>query len=465
MPRFNQPDKGVNNWDEPLNQNFADLALEVTNEVATFSDLPDPTGETSTGEVPRKYLVRENRTIYRDTGSGWEAVAGLGNEGTPVPGTAHFERVRADTFYTVEGTTVADIADAVANNQYVKLQPGVTYTHDGSSKITHGRGDGHCVVDACGATIQVRGNPVVDVNDTGNETDQFYWYGGTFSGSKSAGEVAFDISDSVFNAWMPDAIQECEVGMAFFNESLWCEFNWIQFQAHDNECDVAFIGNDGSPPPGSSLRTPAQNGGTDSFRFSQFEGILSPQQRNLSKGYGIYMSEANLYASEVLASANVDDNVVMWRIHGNLNGTAFNVHSETPGGRQNGTAFVVDKMTRPPKPSYARIGQAGGTTPVINNTSSPHRPLFYYDNALTDNGSDIVGTRLLMDGNVVQQYTKGFTAPVTKVYESDVAHRFKRTGSGANDLAIEIGMRGAGLTVEDGQLVAYDAFGNRTRLT
>ncbi len=37
---YNQPAQGTENWDEPLNENFADLGVEVANEVATWSDLP-----------------------------------------------------------------------------------------------------------------------------------------------------------------------------------------------------------------------------------------------------------------------------------------------------------------------------------------------------------------------------------------------------------------------------------------
>lgn len=78
MPRYNQPDKGASDWHLPLNENFADLGIEVTNEVATLDDLPEPTGETSSNGIHRRYLVHETETIYRDTDGRWEAIAGSG---------------------------------------------------------------------------------------------------------------------------------------------------------------------------------------------------------------------------------------------------------------------------------------------------------------------------------------------------------------------------------------------------
>lgn len=139
MPRYNQPTEGTKNWDEPLNENFADLGVEVTNEVATFSDLPDPTGETSSRGLPRRYLVRENRIVYRDTGESWEAVAGLGSETAPVPGTGHFENLDTESLssglftLTNGGTTVH------LENQDGEL---VAIDDSGNSHIVSDPGDG-----------------------------------------------------------------------------------------------------------------------------------------------------------------------------------------------------------------------------------------------------------------------------------------------------------------------------------
>jgi len=79
--RFNQPSQGQSDWHLPLNENFDDLGIEVTNEVETFDDLPAPdSDETSSNDNPRRYLVRQSRIVYRDNGSEWEAVGGLGSE-------------------------------------------------------------------------------------------------------------------------------------------------------------------------------------------------------------------------------------------------------------------------------------------------------------------------------------------------------------------------------------------------
>lgn len=76
--RYNQPDKGTRRWHEPLNENFDDLGIEVTNEVATWSDLPTPTGETSSNGQPRVYRVDADDVFVRDTGNAWAVIGGVG---------------------------------------------------------------------------------------------------------------------------------------------------------------------------------------------------------------------------------------------------------------------------------------------------------------------------------------------------------------------------------------------------
>ncbi len=90
--KYNQPAEGAQNWDVPLNENFRDLGIEVLGEVESFSDLPAPdANEESTHGEHRTILVRQSRTIYRDTGTGWEPVAGLGSPESPVSGTVYHE--------------------------------------------------------------------------------------------------------------------------------------------------------------------------------------------------------------------------------------------------------------------------------------------------------------------------------------------------------------------------------------
>lgn len=82
---FNQPSSGITNWHTPLNQNFADLGIEVADEVATWSDLPAPSGETSSYNNPRTYYVREARLYVADAGDSWRILAGLGSGTHPLP--------------------------------------------------------------------------------------------------------------------------------------------------------------------------------------------------------------------------------------------------------------------------------------------------------------------------------------------------------------------------------------------
>lgn len=458
MSRYNQPAKGATNWDEPLNENFANLEIEVTDQVATFDDLPEPTGETSSNGLRRQYLVRESRTVFRDTDGSWEAVAGLGAESNPVPGTSHFEHVRTDEFYTVEGTTVGDIANAVANHDYIKLQPGVTYTHDGSVAVTHGRGDGHTVVDAHGATIQVRGT-IVETKVSHWLNDSFQWYGGIFQGSNSDGEVAFDVSDSIFGVWRPKSIRDCEAGMLFYNERRWCEFNEVSFRGNRNRVTLAMMGNDGQAPSGRSFREPAQGDGTHSFRNFDIDIVSSPLGESGAGTYGVYTSDAKPYHCEWNVDVNLDDDVVGLRMHKNFEGTWIYFHSETPSSRQNGTAIVVDALERPPIEFYTRIVQAGGTIPVENNTSSP---LVHKEIAL---GGSAFGPRLMIDGSSAKRWSTSVSSGNTEEWETEVYHRYLETGS-ASDPVIKIGSEGAGLFVNDsGELVAVDESGNTNTLT
>lgn len=90
--KYNQPAQGTEDWHTPINENFRDLGIEVTDEVQSFTDLPAPDpNETASNGAPRKILVRDSRVIYRDTGDGWAPVAGLGTDTNPVPGRVFHE--------------------------------------------------------------------------------------------------------------------------------------------------------------------------------------------------------------------------------------------------------------------------------------------------------------------------------------------------------------------------------------
>jgi hypothetical protein len=459
MPRYNQPERGTTNWDEPLNENFANLEFEVTNEVATFSDLPNPTGEMSANGMPRKYLVQESRTIFRETGESWEAIAGLGNEGSPVPGMSSFENVRTDSFYTVEGTTVSDIADAVANHQYVKLQPGMTYTHDGSSTISHSRGNGDTVIDAHGANIEVRGI-VVDVDETSERADSFAWYGGRFLGSNSPGELAFDVSDSVFNVFHPHEIRDCEGGMFFYNEDLWCEFNDVSFKGKNNDTSIALIGNDGSSPPGSSFRDPEQNGGTRSFRSFDLNLRLNPRANHQSTSYGVYMSESKPYTCDWNVTVSGDQDCIGLRMHsdGGFPGTRILYHYETPGGHSGGIGIQVDKYPRAVPQMIARVAPSADQY-VVNNTT---HPLVTIDNAVQNRENGTFGPQLRIDGEVVERFTDLVGDPGGKIIR--IPYQFPK--GTRDDPAIQLGSNGAGFFVNSsGEVIVVDESGNTSRLT
>lgn len=95
--RYHQPEEGTADWHVPLNRNFADLGVEVLGEVETVGDLPAPDPDaTSNNGVPRRVLVRENRTLYRDDGDEWQPVAGLGTASDPIAATASLSAVAVE---------------------------------------------------------------------------------------------------------------------------------------------------------------------------------------------------------------------------------------------------------------------------------------------------------------------------------------------------------------------------------
>lgn len=371
------------------------------------------------------------------------------------------------TYATPAGTTVTDIANAVANNRAVRLEPGTVYSNDGTETITHDgtSNDADTVVIAHGATVQVRSNPTVEVLEGSISGGGFQWYGGVLEGSQSAGEVAFQATDAIRNRFDPKAVFDCEAAFVFRNDDLWCEYNTIDAWTGGNETSLMLLGGQTSPPTGSNVVAPSGSGGTVSFR--RFDIDLRPEPRSASDGltaqstaYGIYMADAKPYASNWQTTVSGDSNCVGWRIDGNLNGSWFQYHYETPGSKSGGTAIQVDGMQRGPSFMSARVSGSADNE-VVNNTSNP---LFYHDCARTDGGS-IVGWEVKMDGSTVQRWVDGLGGSPTQEFETGYKVRYKESGSSTSP-TIRIGSNGAGLYVNgSGELVAVDEAGNDTVLT
>ncbi len=93
---YNRPAQGADNWNVPLNENFADLGVEVAQEVATWSDLPATTDVTqsSDGQWP-VYRVAADEVFVRVTDSAEEIVGGLGSADHPLP-ESHHEAINTD---------------------------------------------------------------------------------------------------------------------------------------------------------------------------------------------------------------------------------------------------------------------------------------------------------------------------------------------------------------------------------
>lgn len=135
--RFNQPAQGTEDYHNPLNENFADLGIEVDHWVDQWSDLPSPSGETSTAGNPKRYVVRGDNLIVADDTDVWRIVAGLGSSSRRLP-EIYTQTADAETFD-------ADSANIRAQDLSVlslgSADHGRIYRHDGSSTITTTSGD------------------------------------------------------------------------------------------------------------------------------------------------------------------------------------------------------------------------------------------------------------------------------------------------------------------------------------
>lgn len=103
--RYNLPEKGTTDWDEPLNENFEDLSIEVMNQVDTREELPNPTGSSSSNGMDRIYYVRDSRTFVLDTGARWAPIAGLGSRNDPIKEPAYFDELNVNNL-TISGAEI-----------------------------------------------------------------------------------------------------------------------------------------------------------------------------------------------------------------------------------------------------------------------------------------------------------------------------------------------------------------------
>lgn len=68
-----------------MNENFADIGVEVADVVETWGDLPEPSGETSSNGNPKVYRVSADSLFVADAGGSWTIVGGLGSQSNPLP--------------------------------------------------------------------------------------------------------------------------------------------------------------------------------------------------------------------------------------------------------------------------------------------------------------------------------------------------------------------------------------------
>lgn len=387
MARYNQPTKGSTNWDEPLNENFANLGIEVTDEVATFADLPAPTGATSSNGISRRVLVLDEGAIYRDAGSRWEPVLTSGGSSS------------SSGVTVVDGTTVSDINAALRNSHCVHLKPGQTYTNDGSETVEFPGGSNKTVL-AYGAEIEVASNPTVLFKEGGvggNEDGWSRWHGGVFTGNQNAGDIAFQAVDNIFGVIDPHVIRDCETAVALTNDDLWCEFMTVDYWGLRNEVGTMLLGGNGNPPSGSNVSRPnGGSGSSPSFRHLYLRAYdqLRNSSSALNTRYGIFMEDASPYTGRIDYTVSAGVGEVGWRYHGRMNGNNVYYHAENPRGKPNGgIGFKVDKNTRWSAMARMRIG-GGFDDRVQNNTNEP---VTYWDCVQEPNTA--YGSRLMRDGS------------------------------------------------------------------
>lgn len=367
-----------------------------------------------------------------------------------------------DAYAVVSPGSVSDIASAVASNQVVIVQPG-SYTHDGSTSITHSTGSGHTVVFAYGAEIEVNGGagtgaPVVDVSLDTFKTDSFAWYGGTFEGHQAQEDVAFDIADCSFGVFKPRNIYDCEVGMVLRNESSWCEFVDIDFRGRHNRVTLAVLGVDSTGMTGRSISTP-DNGGTQSFRDLNLNIVGTPLGESGGVTCVVYTDEAKVYASKMKIEANRDDNVQGLRLHKNFPGTAVQIHTETPGSRVNGTGVVVDEMVRPPMQFLHSSSTAGGGTQVENNTTEP-----WFERGHPRDSTPEFGETERADGSTIAAYRTDIPGPDGFGKRLEYPIEFLNAGT-SSEPAVRLGTNGAGLYASGGEVFVVNSSGGTTQLT
>lgn len=253
MSRYNQPEEGTPNWNLPLNQNFADLGFEVMNEAATLTDLPEPTGETSSNGIPRRYLVREEGTIYRDTGERWEAIAGSGGRvgefGTRLNGSQNPDSPRVG---------LAEKIESALDSGRVCIDVTGVWMMDGELTFSSGSYEPvGVVIDARGAYVKYSGSDWAITNDnTGDIGSQlrggtFQLYGGLWEATGEPDGFVRGIDQSgaqlypkQTNDWKANdkvsAVYQLEEG------SRWCENNALGGRHHLVDVGVRSVASQGT---------------------------------------------------------------------------------------------------------------------------------------------------------------------------------------------------------------------------
>jgi hypothetical protein len=394
MSRYNQPQEGTTDWHVPLNENFADLGVEVMNEVDTSADLPDPTGAVSSKGVSRKYLVRETETIYRDAGDRWEPIKG------PV-GTPGKFSIRLDGSANPNDprSGLADQITSALNEEKSQINITGAWTMDGEVSFSSGNFDPIGVrIDAWGASIEYGGSGWAFTNDNTGDAGSalrggaFDLYGGFWKSTGSPDGFVRLIDSGGCHLyprqtrdWKVDGkdavIYQLEEG------TRWCESNHLGGRHHLVDVGIRSVASQG---------TSFQDNIVDSIHFSEFGKYAFDLSGNWIDC--VIMNPTAIAASE---------NSAFLRMNGNMGGTEIIGYELEDAGNDLDNYYLCEVGPRAARGPHIRGGDLTlrhNNITLFNTANASSHWSFQMDYAKNDDPirarfDDEGGTRWTMDSS------------------------------------------------------------------
>lgn len=180
--------------------------------------------------------------------------------------------VDMEKYYTVPEGSIQDIADAIENNSYVKLEPGATYTADSEVRIEKDDLANDVYVDARGAKLESTSSDAIlhlwkTAACSGGEARTVTWRGGSFVGAGTdSTQSAVRLTDCFRHDILIGEAGKVERGIYWMNDECWSEANRVGYM----------LGGSGTDAPASKRFAVYMEGastsggsGTESFRCGE----------------------------------------------------------------------------------------------------------------------------------------------------------------------------------------------------